>query len=373
MAPLISHAVPVHSPRRTRPIKAMPWLTWIRKRLFGGPWDALLTALAIWAIAVTLPRFVEWAFLEAAWSSHDPDACREAAGACWAVITEKHRVMLFGTFPYDQHWRAATAIAIMLGMMAVSAFHHLWSCRLAVAWLLAIAAVLALMLGGAFGLSPIGTHQWGGLPLTLMLFIGTVVGGVPAGILLALGRRSSLPAIRAVSIGFIEIVRGVPLIAILFMASLMIPLFMPEGVSVDKVLRAQIAMILFFAAYAAEVVRGGLAAIPRQQFEAADAIGLTYWQAHSRIILPQALAIALPALMNDIVRAFKNTTFVSIIGLFDMLRATSTALQDPRWTLFAPEAYLFLAALYFVFCGAMSAYARRIERGLPDGGRDGRS
>jgi general L-amino acid transport system permease protein len=329
--------------------------------------------LAIWAIAVTLPRLVEWAFIEAVWSNHDPAACRAASGACWAVVAEKHRVMLFGTFPYDQHWRAATAVAIMIVMLAASTFCRMWSYRLAAAWLLAMTAVLALMLGGAFGLSPIGTHQWGGLPLTLMLFVGTVVGGVPAGILLALGRRSSLPAIRAVSVAFIETVRGVPLIAILFMASLMIPLFMPEGMSVDKVLRAQIAMILFFAAYAAEVVRGGLAAIPRQQYEAADAIGLSFWQAHSRIILPQALAIALPALMNDIVRAFKNTTFVSIIGLFDMLRATSTALQDPLWTLYAPEAYLFLAALYFVFCSAMSAYARRIERGLPDGDRYERS
>ena len=365
----VSRAMPVTSPRRSAPGTENWPLLRVRRQLFGSVGNAILTALALWALLVTLPGFIRWAFIDAVWSSHDPKACREAAGACWAVVAEKHRVMLFGTFPYDQHWRAGLAVVIVLAMMAVSAFRRLWSWKLVVAWMLTAAAVLVLMLGGVFGFAPVGTHQWGGAPLTLLLFVGTVIGGMPAAILLALGRRSSLPAIRALCIGFIEIVRGVPLIAILFMASLMIPLFMPEGVSVDKVLRAQVGMIAFFAAFAAEIVRGGLAAIPRQQYEAADAIGLSYAQAMSRIILPQALAIALPALMNDIVRAFKNTTFVSIIGLFDILRATSTAIQDPLWTLFAAEAYLFIAAVYFTFCFAMSAYSARIERDLPGGER----
>jgi general L-amino acid transport system permease protein len=365
----VSSALPMSSPRRPPPIRQTPLLGWLRRRFFGSAGNAVLTALALWALMVTLPGLVRWAFIDAVWSSHDPKACRDAAGACWAVVAEKHRVMLFGTFPYDQHWRAVLAIVIVLGMMGVSAFRRFWSYWLFAAWGLATACVLVLMLGGLLGLPPISTHQWGGLPLTLLLFLGTVVGGMPAAILLALGRRSSLPVIRALCVGFIEIVRGVPLIAILFMASLMIPLFMPGGVSVDKVLRAQIGMIAFFAAFAAEIVRGGLAAIPRQQYEAADAIGLSYAQSMSRIILPQALAIALPALMNDIVRAFKNTTFVSIIGLFDVLRATSTALADPLWTLFAAEAYLFIAALYFLFCFALSTYAGRLERDLPGGER----
>jgi general L-amino acid transport system permease protein len=364
---VISSAIPATSPRRAPPVRRTPLLLWLRGHLFSSPGNAVLTALAIWALVVTLPGLVRWAFVDAVWSSHDPKACREAAGACWAVIAEKHRVMLFGTFPYDQHWRAVLAIAIVLGMMGISAFRRLWSYRLFAAWVLATIVVLILMLGGVLGLTPVGTHRWGGLPLTLLLFVGTIVGGMPAAILLALGRRSTLPAIRALCIGFIEIVRGVPLIAILFMASLMIPLFMPEGVTIDKFLRAQIGMIAFFAAYAAEIVRGGLAAIPRQQYEAAGAIGLSYAQAMSRIILPQALTIALPALMNDIIRAFKNTTFVSIIGLFDVLRATSTALQDPLWTLFAAEAYLFIAALYFAFCFTLSRYAAHIERDLARG------
>ena len=231
----------------------------------------------------------------------------------------------------------------------------------------ATAAVPVLQLGGVLGLTEIGTHQWGGLPLTLIMFAGTVVGGLPAAILLALGRRSSLPAIKALSVGFIEIVRGVPLITVLFMASLMFPLFVPDNFTVDKFVRAQIGMILFFGAYTAEIIRGGLQAIPRGQYEAADAGGLTYWQKTSRIILPQALRVVLPALMNDIIRAFKNTTLISIIGLFDVLGATSAAIQDPEWVLYALEAYLFIFALYFVFCFSMSKYSEHVEADLKRG------
>jgi general L-amino acid transport system permease protein len=366
---IISSAIPVKSARRPPPVRTTPLILSLYRNLCGNAGNAALTGLAIWAITVTLPGLIHWALIDAVWSNHDPKACREAAGACWAVVAEKHRVMLFGTFPYGEHWRAVLAVAIVLALMAISALRRFWSYWLFAGWVLVTGVVLILMLGGIFGLQPVGTHQWGGLPLTLLLFVGTVVGGMPAAILLALGRRSSLPVIRALCIGFIEIVRGVPLIAILFMASLMIPLFLPAGVTVDKFLRAQIGMIMFFAAYAAEIVRGGLQAIPREQYEAAHAIGLSYWQANRRVILPQALAITLPALMNDIIRAFKNTTFVSIIGLFDVLRATSTALLDPLWSPFAAEAYLFLALLYFVFCFTLSRYAGHIERGLDRGDR----
>jgi general L-amino acid transport system permease protein len=176
-----------------------------------------------------------------------------------------------------------------------------------------------------------------------------------------------MPAISALCVGFIEIVRGLPLVTVMFMASLMFPLFMPEGVTIDKFLRAQIAMTLFFAAYAAEVVRGGLQAIPRGQYEAADTVGLNYWQKMTRIILPQVMRIVLPSMMNEIIRAFKNTTFVGIIGLFDVLRATSTAIQDPVWVRYSIEAYLFIFILYFVLCFAMSKYSERVERDLAVG------
>ncbi|NIO09431.1 MAG: ABC transporter permease subunit, partial [Deltaproteobacteria bacterium] len=186
-------------------------------------------------------------------------------------------------------------------------------------------------------------------------------------VLLALGRRSKMPAIKAICIGIIEITRGVPLVTILFMASLMFPLFMPEGVTIDKVLRAQIAMMIFFGAYGAEIVRGGLQAIPMGQYEAADAIGLTYWQKTRKIILPQALRIVIPAMMNDIIRAFKNTTFISIVGLFDILGATATSLEDPLWVRYAIEAYIFIFILYFCFCYTMSKYSQWVEKRLSAG------
>ena len=362
-----SFAVPRAGPRREPPARRASPILWLRQNLFSNLGNTLLTLLALWALFVTLPEFFVWAVVEAVWWTDDPQTCREVAGACWAVVAEKHRVMLFGTFPYEEHWRAVLVIALIVGLAILSAFKRFWSYWLFVAWLGATGVVLVLLLGGPFGLTPTGTHQWGGLPLTLLMFVGTVVGGMPFAVLLALGRRSSLPAIKALCVGFIEIVRGVPLITVLFMASLMFPLFMPEGLTIDKFLRAQIGMILFFAAYAAEIVRGGLQAIARGQYEAADAIGLTYWQKTSRIILPQALRIVLPALMNDIIRAFKNTTFVSIIGLFDVLGATSTALEDPLWVLYALEAYAFIFVLYFVFCFSMSKYSEHVERDLSKG------
>jgi general L-amino acid transport system permease protein len=363
----MSHAVITSASRRPPPTKeAGPW-RWIRKNLLNGVHNWILTAGAIWALVVTVPGFIQWAVINAVWISDGPEACRAAAGACWAIIAEKHRVILFGTFPYEEHWRGVLVIAIIIAMSVLSAFKRFWSFKLFFAWVITTVVVLVLQLGGIFGLQEIGTHEWGGLPLTLIIFAGTVVGGLPAAVLLALGRRSSLPAIKALCVGFIEIIRGVPLITVLFMASLMFPLFVPESFTVDKFVRAQIGMILFFGAYTAEIIRGGLQAIPRGQYEAADSVGLNYWQKTNRIVLPQALRVVLPALMNDIIRAFKNTTFISIIGLFDVLGATSAAIQDPEWVLFTLEAYLFIFALYFVFCFSMSKYSEYIEADLKRG------
>ena len=363
----VSSALAVSSPRRPPPVRETGTVAWLKANLFSNAHNTVLTLLAAWALFVTVPDIVRWAVIDAIWITDDSNVCRAAAGACWAVIAEKHRVMLFGTFPYDEHWRGVLVIAVIVGMAIVSAFKRFWSYWLFLAWVAAMVVVLVLQLGGVFGLAETRTHQWGGLPLTLILFVGTVIGGLPMAVFLALGRRSSLPVIKSLCIGMIEITRGVPLITVLFMASLMFPLFIPEGLTIDKVLRAQIGMILFFGAYAAEVVRGGLQAIPRGQSEAADATGLGYWQKTGRIILPQALRIVIPALMNDIIRAFKNTTFVSIIGLFDVFGATATALEDPLWVLYAPEAYLFIFALYFCFCFSMSKYSAHVEHDLAKG------
>ena len=360
----VSHAIVKSTSRRPPPVRVQGPAAWLKANFFRNWFNGAMTLLALWVLFVTLPGLVRWAFVDAVWFTTNAEDCKAAAGACWAVIPEKYSVMLFGTFPYEEQWRGIAAIAIILGLAVVSACRVLSARALAISWVAAMGVVFLLMLGGVFGLASVPTHQWGGLPLTLIMFVGTVVGGIPAGVLLALGRRSQMPAIKALCVGFIEIVRGLPLVTILFMASLMFPLFLPEGISIDKFMRAQIAMMLFFAAYAAEVIRGGLQAIGRGQYEAADTVGLTYWQKMMRVILPQTGRIVLPSMMNEIIRAFKNTTFVGIIGLFDVLRATSTAIQDPVWVRYSIEAYLFIFLLYFVMCFAMSKYSEGLESRL---------
>lgn len=338
----------------------------IRNGLFGSPINTVVTLVCALVIVRFLPEIVSWGLIRAVWYSPDASACKvEGAGACWAIVPEKFRLILFGTYPYDEQWRAALACALMVGACIAAGVRRLWSRALVVAWCAVMALALALLRGGVFGLSVVDTREWGGLPLTLVLFIGSVVAGFPLAVLLALGRVSELPAVKALCTGVIEIVRGVPLVSVLFMVSLLMPLFMPAGVTIDKVARAGIGMTVFFGAYSAEVIRGGLQAISRGQYEAADTLGLSYWMRTHRIVLPQALRIVLPVLVGDIVRAFKNTTFVSIIGLYDILGATRSAINDPVWIRFSIECYLFVFALYFVVCYALSLYSAWLERTMP--------
>ncbi|MEC5292800.1 MULTISPECIES: amino acid ABC transporter permease [unclassified Aurantimonas] len=333
--------------------------------MFSTPANSILTILVIVALVLIVPDLVRWALIQAVWYSPDGTACRAPeAGACWALIPEKYRLIFFATYPYEEQWRAAIASILIIGITAISGIRRLWSPQLVSAWLAVIALAAALLYGGIFGLPVVGTNLWGGLPLTLLLFVGTVLGGLPLAIFLALGRTSGLPGIKAICTAVIEITRGVPLVTVLFMASLMLPLFLPDGLTVNKLMRAQLGMIVFFAAYAAEVVRGGLQAIPRGQYEAADSLNLGYWKRTGKIVLPQVFRIILPALMNDVIRAFKNTTFVSIIGIYDILGATKAATNDPIWVRYSTEGYLFIFALYFVICFSMSKYSVGIERRL---------
>ncbi|HUQ25260.1 MAG TPA: amino acid ABC transporter permease [Burkholderiales bacterium] len=305
-------------------------------------------------------KFIDWAVLRAVWQP-DPSLCRAATGACWGFIVEKHRLIAFGTYPYEEHWRPAVSSLFLVALWVLSAIRHFWKPRLVLIWAAGLAAIGVLMWGGVFGLPYVENERWGGLILTLLLTTFGLAFAFPLSILLALGRRSELPLIRALCVAYIELIRGVPLISVLFMASVMLPLFLPAGVSVDKLLRAQIALILFAAAYLAEAVRGGLQAIPRHQYEAADALGLNYFQSTSWIILPQALRIAVPPLVNTCIGLFKDTSLVLIIGLFDLLSTIKVSLNDPAWTGFGVEAYLFAALVYFVFCFAMSRYSRSLE------------
>jgi general L-amino acid transport system permease protein len=327
----------------------------------------LLTALISWLLLMTLPALIQWAFIQATWTANSAQECRALEGACWAFIAEKHRLILFGTYPYDEQWRPLIATVVLIGLMVCSGIRHFWNASLLIIWAVGLLAVGVLMWGGVFELTPVETSRWGGLPLTLILSTFGIAFAFPLGVLLALGRRSKLPAIKAVSVIYIELIRGVPLISLLFMSSVMLPLFLPEGFSIDKLLRAQIAIIMFAAAYIAETVRGGLQAIPSGQYEGADSLGLSYWQQMRKIILPQALKIVIPPLVGIFISLFKDTSLVVIIGIFDLTLAAKAALTDPAWRGFSVEAYVFISLIYFVFCYCMSRYSRALEQRLHTG------
>lgn len=360
----VSHTKPGDGQTLPRPDRDMGWLRTLRDGYFSGWFSGTVTVLLVLALLWIAPSIWQWAIADAVWYTQDSTVCRSASGACWAVIAEKYRVMLFGTYPYDQHWRGALVVLLVTGVAVLSAIPRFWSSKLFVIWFLTAIVVVVLMFGGVLGLPFVGTNKWGGLPLTMIVFMTSVVFGLPLAIVLALGRRSHLPVIRAVCIGIIEIVRGLPLVSVLFMMIIILPLFLPSDLTIDKLLRALIGMVVFFGAYAAEVVRGGLQAIPSGQYDAAKALGLRYWPSIIKIVLPQALRIVIPALMNDIIRAFKNTTFVSIIGIFDILGATKASLRDVDWVRYSTEAYIFIAFVFFIFCFAMSRYSQFIEKRL---------
>lgn len=358
------------SRRSAPPTEKIAVLRWMKENLFSSIPNAILTLLLAGALVAWLPGLIQWAFIDPVWYAVNPDVCRNADGACWAVVAEKHRPMLFGVYPYEEHWRLVIALVVYLGSFTITLFRRFWAWKILVPlWIFAVTTCAIMLWGGVFGLTPVDTSQWGGLPLTMVLFTGTVICGFPVAILLALGRRSHLPLVKAVSVTIIESLRGVPLITILFVAVNVFPLFLPEGLEFDKLLRVMIGMAIFFACYQAEVIRGGLQAIPKGQYEAAEALGLTYWQMTRRIILPQALRICLPGIVNHIIAALKNTSFVLIIGLFDILTATTAVMQDPLWRRFYIEAYLFVAMVYFFFCFVLSKYSQQVERWLNEGRR----
>lgn len=369
----ITANTPVGSAPRSAPITAVGPIAWLRTNLFSG-WLSTAVTLALGYLVVrAVMGFVDWAFINAIWSvpvapngTAQTQACRElhGAGACWAVVTEKHRFMLFGTYPYEEHWRPALVCILFVALYIVSAMRRFWSWVLVPIWIGTLTAIGVLMWGGVFGLSYVPQERWGGLPITLILATFGLAFAFPLSILVALGRRSNLPAIKVLCVLYVELIRGVPLISLLFMASVMFPLFLPEGMNIDKLLRAQIAITLFAGAYLAEVVRGGLQALPKGQYEAADAMGLSYWQKTGFIILPQALRMVIPPLVNTFIGFFKDTSLVLIIGIFDLLTAGKTAIVEPSWQGFGVEVYVFVGMIYLVFCFAMSKYSQGLEAEL---------
>ncbi len=352
------------------PVQTAGGIQWLRANLFAG-WKNSLVTLAILALALwLLPRLYRWGIADAVFV---PDflACRKLdhQAACWGLIAEKFRLIFFGRYPHAEQWRPLVGTALMMATVVASCWRVFWRKWLLLLWAVVLTVFLLIMRGGVFGLSYVETNLWGGFPLSLLLTVVGLFLALPLAVLIALGRRSRLKVIRSFCVFYVEIVRGVPLITVLFTASFLFPLFLPPEMNIDVLLRVQIGIILFTAAYLAETIRGGLQAIPRGQYEAAAAMGLTYWQTVRKISLPQALRIVVAPLVNTFISTFMDTSLVTIVSLYDLTGALRLALGDPNWKAFFVEGYLFIAFVYFVCCYGMSRYSRWVERHLTAGMR----
>ncbi len=336
---------------------------WAKKNLFSSWTNSLLTLLCLWLMWQLIPPLLNWTIFNANWlGTSRTDCTRE--GACWVFIHARFGQFMYGLYPIEQRWRINTTL--LIGLLTLIPLF--WRAmprrgRYLVVWMVAYPLLVWLMLyGGFLGLTRVETRQWGGLTLTLIIAAVGIAGALPLGILLALARRSSMPVVRILSVVFIEFWRGVPLITVLFMSSVMLPLFMTEGTSIDKLIRALVGVVLFQSAYVAEVVRGGLQALPRGQTEAAESLGLGYWKTQGLVILPQALKMVIPGLVNTIIALFKDTSLVIIIGLFDLFSSVQQATVDPAWLGMSTEGYVFAAAVYWIFCFSMSRYSQHLEK-----------
>jgi general L-amino acid transport system permease protein len=339
---------------------------WLKANLFNTWYNSLLTLVILFLFYNIIPPFIKWAFIDSLWTSTGEE-CLAADGACWSIIPANIRFIFFGFYPYAEQWRPAVAIVLLVSLLIYSQYRRNWKKNLFYFWIVGLVVMGILLRGGIFGLMSVETAKWGGLPLTLLLSVFGLTAAYPLGVLLALGRQSRLPAIRSLCVVYIELIRGVPLISLLFMSSVVFPLFLPEGVNLNAILRAQVAIIMFTAAYIAEVVRGGLQGMSRGQYEAAESLGLNYVQTMRLVILPQALKIVIPPSVSILISAFKDTSLVVIIALYDLLKTTQSILQDPRWMGFSAEAYVFVALIYFVCCFYMSNFSRKLERELDTG------
>lgn len=365
---------------RPAPQKTQGLSHWLRANLLATPKDVVLTLLAIAALAYILPQLVQWLFIDAVWVGTDRAACSTIAqggvlpdgqsGACWAFIGAKFQQFIFGRYPEPERWRVLLVMAmfavLLVPMLMPKAPFKGWN---ALALFIALPLVSFFLLTGGFGLPHVETQLWGGLMVTLILSYFGIVVSLPVGIILAMGRRSNMPVIKILCVTFIEVIRGVPLITVLFMASVMLPLFLPDGWTFDKLLRALIGVSIFASAYMAEVIRAGLQAIPKGQFEGADSLGLSYWHKMRLIILPQAIKLVIPGIVNTFIGLFKDTSLVSIIGMFDLLGIANLNQADPAWaTPTTPvTGYIFTGVIFWVFCFGMSRYSQFMERHLDTG------
>ena len=361
-------------PELPAPSNAKGLVYWLKNNLFSSPLNIVITFLGFYLVYKILPPAIQWAFIDATWVAETREECLgEGKGACWAYIGNRFGQVMYGFYPPAEYWRPNLA-GILLILLTIPLFIEKMPKKVWLgAFILLVFPFIAYVLihGGMLGLSEVGTDRWGGLMLTLIISLVGIAAALPLGIILALGRRSEMPIVKSISIIFIEFWRGVPLITVLFMASVMLPLFLPAGSDFDKLARAMIGIILFQSAYVAEVVRGGLQAIPKGQYEAAVAMGLSYWKSMFLIILPQALKLVIPGLVNTFIALFKDTTLVLIIGLFDLLLIIENVLgSDAAWLGFFTEGLVFAAFVFWIFCFSMSRYSMALERKLDTGHRN---
>jgi general L-amino acid transport system permease protein len=371
---------------RTTPVPAMPAphrhsgaIGWLKDNLFSSPLNIALTVLCALLVAWVVPPLVKFLIIDAVWDGASRIDClprpeHPEVGACWAFVIDRINFFIYGFYPIEERWRVDVFFALLAAGVVWMAWLDAPRRDLGAFYffiVMPVASIVLLLGVPAIGLSRVETTQWGGVLVSIVVASVGIVASLPLGILLALGRRSRMPAVRLFSVLFIEFVRGVPLITVLFMASVMLPLFVPETWSPDKLLRALVGVALFSAAYMAEVVRAGLQAIPKGQFEAAMAVGLGYWQAMRLIVLPQALRITIPNIMNSTIALFKDTTLVFVVGIFDFLRTIEAARIDPNWAtpVTSTTGYAFAAIFYLIFCYGMSRYSRAVEARLAAGDR----
>ena len=359
-----------------------PVVRWVHQNLLSSTTNILLTAVVIYVLFISVPGLIKWAFLDASLAGTTVVGCKverdglmvDAPGACWTFIKVRMPQFLFGlwyTQNPDQIWRPVLTFFIAAGAIVMVAVPWLPTAvrgKLAIGILVLFPFIAYALLNGSWlGMPVATTSDWGGLSLTLVLATVGIIAALPIGIVLALARRSKMPAVRFYAVLWIELFRGTPLITLLFFASVVLPLFFPLDANLDKVVRALVAITIFQSAYTAEAIRGGLAAIPRGQFEAADAMGLGYWKSMIFIILPQALKISIPAIVNSFIQLFKDTSLVLIIGLLDLLNTVQQASRSLEWKGYDTEGYIFAAMVYFVFCFGISRYSRALERRFDTG------
>jgi len=347
-------------------------IAWIRENLLSSPTNIVLTILSAWFLIQVIPPVLDWAFLDAVFTGKDRNECRATGdGACWAFISERFELFTYGFYPIEERWRVNLAFILLVVATIPVLFDKAPFRKAGLYFAAAFPFVAAyLLIGGDFlffSLTHVPTTQFGGFMLTLVVGVTGIAFSLPLGILLALGRQSKLPIIKVFCVAFIEFIRGVPLITLLFVASTMLSYFLPPGSNFDLLLRVLIMVTLFASGYMAEVIRGGLQAIPSGQTEAADAMGLKYWQSMRLIVLPQALKISIPGIVNTFIGLYKDTTLVIIIGLLDPLGIGRASLSDTKWTGLSNEVYLFVAIFFFISCFAMSRYSLYLERKLETG------